>query len=134
VNKQPIADFLTPYERLVEERDMVREEKLGENFYDAEFAAKQKLILAKEEGEIKAEAIKQKEAENKDIEQRIQTLVELGMTVDEATIQVARNMEEAEGAGSAGGAGGAGSGSASKRQPKGKVKKFTRKNLRQRSQ
>ena len=137
VNKAPIADFLAPYERLVEERDMVREEKLGENFYDAEFAAKQKLILAKEEGEIKAEAIKQKEAENKDIEQRIQTLVELGMTVDEATIQVARNMEEAEGAGSAGGAGGAGgagSGSASKRQPKGKVKKLTRKNLRQRSQ
>ena len=120
VNKQPIADFLAPYERLVEERDMVREEKLGENFYDAEFAAKQKLLLAKEEEEIKAEAIKQKEAENKDIEQRIQTLVDLGMTVDEATIQVAENIAGAE------------SGSGSKKQPKGKGGKRTRKNLRQR--
>ena len=99
---------------------MVREEKLGENFYDAEFAAKQKLLLAKEEEEIKAEAIKQKEAENKDIEQRIQTLVDLGMTVDEATIQVAENIAGAE------------SGSGSKKQPKGKGGKRTRKNLRQR--
>jgi len=126
VNKTPIADFLAPYERLIETRDMVREEKLGEKFYDAEFAAKQTLILAKEEEEIKAEAIKQKEAENKDIEQRIQTLVELGMTVDEATIQVAKNMENAEG-----GAGSAATGG-SKKPPKGKGGKRTRKNLRQR--
>jgi hypothetical protein len=109
---------------------MVREEKLGEKFYDAEFAAKQTLILAKEEEEIKAEAIKQKEAENKDIEQRIQTLVELGMTVDEATIQVAKNMENAEaGAGSTGGAGGAATGG-SKKPSKGKGGKRTRKSRR----
>ena len=67
---------------------------------------------------------------DKEIEQRIKILVDLGMTVDEATLQVARNMEEAEAAGSGATAAGAGS----KKQPKGKGKKRTRKNLRVSSQ
>lgn len=121
VNKEPIADFLAPYERLVEERDMFREERLGENFYDAEFTAKQTLVLLKEAEKKKADETKQKEAVNKEIEQRIKYLVELtGISVDEATIQVAKNMEEAEGA----------AGPVSRKQTKGKGKKRTRKSRR----
>ena len=124
VNTEPIAAFLAPYERFIEEQSMDREEKLDERFIDAEFAAKQKLVLEQEE----IQKAKQKEAVNKEIEQRIQTLVELGMTVDEAALQVAQNMEEAEGGPSAAGGGSrkAGKGKG------GKGGKRTRKNLRQR--
>jgi len=113
---------LAPYERFIEEQSMDREEKLDERFIDAEFAAKQKLVLEQEE----IQKAKQKEAVNKEIEQRIQTLVELGMTVDEAALQVAQNMEEAEGGPSAAGGGSrkAGKGKG------GKGGKRTRKNLR----
>jgi flagellin-like hook-associated protein FlgL len=124
VNTEPIAAFLAPYERFTEEQSMNREEKLGELFIDIEFAAKQKLVLAHEE----TEKAKQKEAVNKEIEQRIQTLVELGMTVDEAGLQVAQNMEEAEGA--AGAAGPSAAGAGSRKQAKGKGKKWTRKSRR----
>ena len=118
---------MAPYERFTEEQTAIREQTLDKRFVDAEFAAKQKLVLEQEE----IQKAKQKEAINKDIEQRIKTIVELtGMSVDEAALQVAQNMEEAESAGS----GGAGSGSGSKKQPKGKGKKRTRKNLRVRSQ
>ena len=122
VNTEPIAAFLAPYERFIEEQSMDREEKLDERFIDAEFAAKQKLVLEQEE----IQKAKQKEAVNKEIEQRIQTLVELGMTVDEAALQVAQNMEEAEGGPSAAGGGSrkAGKGKG------GKGGKRTRKNLR----
>jgi hypothetical protein len=123
VNTEPIAAFLAPYERFIEEQSMDREEKLDERFIDAEFAAKQKLVLEQEE----IQKAKQKEAVNKEIEQRIQTLVELGMTVDEAALQVAQNMEEAEGGPSA--AGGGGSRKAGKGKG-GKGGKRTRKNLR----
>jgi hypothetical protein len=127
VNTEPIATFLAPYERHVEEKSTAREESLGESFIDTEFAAKQILVLAKEE----TEKAKQKEAMNKDIEQRIKYLVELtGISVDEAALQVARNMQEAEAAGPS--AAGGGSGSGSKKAGKGKGKKRTRKNLRQR--
>ena len=122
VNTEPIAAFLAPYERFIEEQSMDREEKLDERFIDAEFAAKQKLVLEQEE----IQKAKQKEAVNKEIEQRIQTLVELGMTVDEAALQVAQNMEEAE-ASAGGGPSAAGGGS---RKAKGKVKKRTRKSRR----
>ena len=122
VNTNNPMDFLYPFEQEVVRESTEREQVLGERFIDAEFAAKQMLVLANEETDM----AKQKEAVDKDIEQRIKTLVELGMTVDEATLQVARNMEEAESAGSGATAAGAGS----KKQPKGKGKKWTRKSHR----
>jgi hypothetical protein len=122
VNTEPIATFLAPYERYVEEQTATREQTLDELFIDAEFAAKQKLVLEQEE----IQKAKQKEAMNKNIEQRIKTIVELtGMSVDDAALQVAQNMEEAERAGPSAAGG-------SRKAGKGKVKKHTRKNLRQR--
>jgi hypothetical protein len=121
VNTEPIAAFLAPYERFIEEQTATREQNLDELFINAEFAAKQKLVLEQEE----IQKAKQKEAMNKEIEQRIKTIVELtGMSVDDAALQVAQNMEEAE---RAVGPSAAGGGS---RKAKGKVKKRTRKNLR----
>ena len=111
-------DFLYPFEQEVVRESTEREQVLGERFIDAEFAAKQMLVLANEETDM----AKQKEAVDKDIEQRIKTLVELGMTVDEATLQVARNMEDAGSASAAG--------SGTKKQGKGKGKKHTRKSRR----
>ena len=135
VNTEPIPAFLAPYERFTEEQTVTREQTLDTRFVDAEFAAKQRLVLANEE----TDTAKQKAAVDKEIEQRIKILVDLGMTVDEATLQVARNMEEAESAGpsaagpSAAGPSAAGpsaAGAGSKKQPKGKGKKWTRKSRR----
>ena len=126
VNTEPIPAFLAPYERFTEEQTATREQTLDTRFVDAEFAAKQKLVLEQEE----IQKAKQKEAINKDIEQRIKTIVELtGMSVDEAALQVAQNMGEAEGAGGPSAAG-AGSGGGSKKAGKGKGKRRTMKNRR----
>ena len=117
---------MAPYERFTEEQTATREQTLDTRFVDAEFAAKQKLVLEQEE----IQKAKQKEAINKDIEQRIKTIVELtGMSVDEAALQVAQNMGEAEGAGGPSAAG-AGSGGGSKKAGKGKGKRRTMKNRR----
>ena len=126
VNTEPIPAFLAPYERFTEEQTATREQTLDTRFVDAEFAAKQKLVLEQEE----IQKAKQKEAIDKDIEQRIKSIVELtGMSVDEAALQVAQNMGEAEGAGGPSAAG-AGSGGGSKKAGKGKGKRRTMKNRR----
>jgi len=109
-----LEDFLRPYEIHIAERETSREQNLGVLFVDAELAAKKDAM--------KKHNAKQMEAENdKRMEEQIAALVALGYSQENATLQAVANREAKEA--SKGG---------SKKVAKGKGKKRTRKNLRQR--
>ena len=113
--KVSLEELLHPYEIHIAERETSREQNLGVLFVDAELVAKKEAMKKYNAKLIDAE-------NDKRMEEQIAALVALGISQENATLQAVANRQAKEEANKGG----------SKKVVKGKGKKRTRKNLRQR--